>query len=108
MSKNDEPEVLMTKEEYIENQLEELRAPIDPETGLKQLVVDYVGNKLNPDTGEVNLEMVIEVFAEEFREFVLPIAEENFIRGYQQAMVDVEDPAIMSQISNMSDQALDE
>lgn len=108
MSKKEEQEVVMSKEEYIENQLEELRAPIDPETGLKQLVVDYVGKKLSPETGEVNLEMVIEVFAEEFREFVLPIAEENFIRGYQQAMVDVEDPAIMQQISSMTDNSTNE
>ena len=27
--------------------------------------------------------------AEEFPEFLMPIAEENFIRGYQQAMIDV-------------------
>ena len=100
MSKNEEEENFMSKEEYIENQLEELRAPIDPQSGLKQLVVDYVGTKLNPENGEVNLEMVIEVFAEEFKEFVLPIAEENFIRGYQQAMFDVEDPEILQQISS--------
>lgn len=108
MSKKEEQESLMTKEEYIENQLEELRSPIDPETGLKQLVVDYVGNKLSPENGEVNLEMVIEVFAEEFREFVLPIAEENFIRGYQQAMVDVEDPTIMQQLSSITDNSTNE
>ena len=108
MSKNEEQETFMSKEEYIENQLEELRSPIDGDTGLKQLVVDYVGNKLNPDNGEVNLEMVIGVFAEEFREFVLPIAEENFIRGYQQAMVDVEDPSILDQISSMTDNSTNE
>ena len=33
--------------------------------------------------------MTLEVFAEEFPEFVLALAEENFIRGYQQAMNDV-------------------
>ena len=29
--------------------------------------------------------------ATEFPEFLLPLAEENFIRGYQQAMLDIED-----------------
>ena len=33
--------------------------------------------------------MIIEVMAKEFPEFLLPIAEENFIRGYRQAMTDV-------------------
>jgi hypothetical protein len=34
--------------------------------------------------------MIIKVFAEDFPEFLMPIAEENFIRGYQQALDDVE------------------
>ena len=33
--------------------------------------------------------MIIEVVAKEFPEFLLPIAEENFIRGYRQAMTDI-------------------
>ena len=32
--------------------------------------------------------MIIQVIAEEFPEFLLPVAEENFIRGYQQAIND--------------------
>jgi hypothetical protein len=33
--------------------------------------------------------MVVETFSKEFPEFLLPIAEENFFRGYKQAMEDV-------------------
>ena len=35
--------------------------------------------------------MVIDVLAEEFPEFVMCISEENWIRGYQQALNDVEE-----------------
>ena len=34
--------------------------------------------------------MIIEVMAKEFPEFLLVVAEENFIRGYQQALADVD------------------
>jgi hypothetical protein len=34
--------------------------------------------------------MIVEVLAEEFPEFVLALAEENWIRGYRQALDDVE------------------
>ena len=36
------------------------------------------------------MEMAVQVFAAEFPEFLLAIAEENFIRGYQQALDDFE------------------
>jgi len=34
--------------------------------------------------------MIVSVIAEEFPEFVYLLAEENFLRGYQQALEDVE------------------
>jgi hypothetical protein len=33
--------------------------------------------------------MAVEVFAAEFPEFLLAVAEENFLRGYEQALGDV-------------------
>jgi len=33
--------------------------------------------------------MAVEVFAAEFPEFLLAVAEENFLRGYEQALTDV-------------------
>ena len=56
---------------------------------LKEWLVQHVGNKINPGDGGVTVEMILETLAKEFPELVLPIAEENFIRGYQQAMDDV-------------------
>jgi hypothetical protein len=59
-------------------------------SAVKEWLVNYVGEKVDPENDEVTLAMVLDTVADEFPEFVLPIAEENFIRGYKQAMADVE------------------
>lgn len=84
-------ETVVTEKEF-EDQLEnDLQKPVESDTDLKTLIVDYVGNAHEPEDNNVTLEMIIETFAEEFGDFLLPIAEENFIRGYQQAITDIED-----------------
>ncbi len=60
------------------------------ESTMKNWLVNYVGEKTNPDNGNVTVENIIDVMAEEFPEFLLAIAEENWIRGYHQALTDVE------------------
>jgi hypothetical protein len=90
MSKKQE-EKTMNEKEYYDQAGNELLEKVVVNSELKSLVVNYVGSKHNPPNDEVTLEMVIETFAEEFKEFLLPIAEENFIRGYQQAITDVEE-----------------
>ena len=72
-------------------QNETLKEVVEVDSDLKELVVNYVGNKIQPENDEVTLEMVISVLASEFKELVLSMAEENWIRGYQQALVDVEE-----------------
>ena len=67
-----------------------LKEKVEKENPLKEWLVTYVGDKLSPNNGQVTVEMIVEVLAEEFPEFLFVIAEENFIRGYQQAMVDTE------------------
>ena len=69
----------------------EVLQPVEKTNELKEWLVNYVGGKHNPENGEVNVEMIIKTLADEFPEFLLPIAEENFIRGYQQAIMDVEE-----------------
>jgi len=61
----------------------------DSANPLKKMIVEYVGGKLKPENDEVTLEMVVNELANEFEELVLPLAEENWIRGYHQAMEDV-------------------
>jgi len=70
---------------------EDLTKEVQSDSELKEMIVNYVGTKKNPENNEVTLEMVVETFSEEFPEFVLPIAEENFMRGYQQALHDVDE-----------------
>tara|TARA_R110002020_G_scaffold160473_2_gene344925 strand:+ start:1458 stop:1727 length:270 start_codon:yes stop_codon:yes gene_type:complete len=57
---------------------------------LKEWLLEYVGTQLKPENGEVTVEMIVEVVAKEFPQFLLAVAEENFIRGYHQAFVDIE------------------
>ena len=60
------------------------------ESELKEIIVNYVGNKIHPDNNEVTVENIIDVFAEQFPEFLLVLAEENWINGYTQALKDTE------------------
>ena len=69
----------------------ELQKPIEPDSELKNWLVEYVGNTLEPADGLVTVEHIIEVMASEFPQFLLCVAEENFIRGYQQALNDAEE-----------------
>ena len=74
----------------IENENPDLLIAVQSENELKTWLIDYVGNKLKPENDEVNIEMIIKVMAEDFPEFLMPVAEENFIRGYRQAMADLD------------------
>jgi len=66
-----------------------LKESVVKDTELKEWLVNYVGNKKDPEDGNVTVEMILEVMATDFPEFLLPLAEENFIRGYHQALDDV-------------------
>jgi len=70
---------------------------VEPENELKSLLVDYVGNKTNPNDENVTVENIIDVLAKEFPEFLMAVAEENWVRGYQQALEDVEEGQRLAQ-----------
>lgn len=63
---------------------------VEVNSELKEWLVEYVGNKMMPENNEVTTEMVIHVLADEFPEVVMPLAEENFFRGYEQALTDIQ------------------
>ena len=67
-----------------------LKEMVEPDNHLKNFLVEYVGEKYDPEDQEVTVEMIAETMAAEFPEFLLAIAEENWISGYQQALDDVE------------------
>lgn len=58
---------------------------------IKEILINYVGEKLNPENGDITVEHIVDVMAEEFPDFLLLVAEENWIRGYEQALSDVEE-----------------
>ena len=76
---------------YNNDENPDLLKSVEKTNELKEWLVNYVGKKYTPEDGEVNIEMIIKTLAEDFPEFLLPVAEENFIRGYQQAMIDIDE-----------------
>ena len=67
-----------------------LEEVVDKENEMKSWLVNYVGEKHDPDSGEVTVEMIVETMATEFPEFLMAVAEENWVRGYHQALNDVD------------------
>ena len=67
---------------------------VSAENPLKQMLLEYVGNKYatEEDEGEfeVTVQMIVDTLAHEFPEFVMIMAEENWVRGYQQGINDAE------------------
>jgi hypothetical protein len=75
-----------------------------PETELKTWLVEKAGESYEKErkkaegeigqeidwNGDVTVEIIVEYMAAQFPELVLAIAEENFIRGYRQGLLDVE------------------
>jgi len=59
---------------------------VDPDSELKEYLVNYVGGRL--DQENVTVDMIAEILAVEFPEFVWAFAEENFLRGYQLGLDD--------------------
>jgi hypothetical protein len=68
----------------------DLQKAVEKTSEVKSWLVNYIGEQLQPENDEVTVEMAITVLAKEFPELLLSVAEENFIRGYQQALVDVD------------------
>ena len=74
-----------------DHELSTLSNKVTADTSLKEIIVNHVGQKLNPEGEEVTVEMVIDVMSEEFPELILCISEENWIRGYHQGLADVDE-----------------
>jgi len=77
-------EKIMTEEDLHANPA--LSMIVGKESDLKNQLVDYVGTKF--DKEEVTVEMIVDALAQEFPEFMIAIAEENFMRGYKLGLDD--------------------
>jgi hypothetical protein len=67
-----------------------LKETVNTNTVMKSWLVNYVGEQHNPKGDAVTVEMIVETMAKEFPEFLMAIAEENWVRGYHQALDDIE------------------
>jgi|TARA_R110000787_G_scaffold132260_2_gene244439 hypothetical protein len=81
-----------------------LDSAVPADTPMKEWLIEYVGRKFQSEAarfkadtgkefdwdGDVTVEMIVELMAKEFPEFIMALAEENFIRGYKQAFFDIE------------------
>lgn len=74
--------------DVVEN--ENLTKEVALDNPLKEWLVNYVGERTSPENDTVTVEDIVEVMAKDFPEFLLVVAEENWIRGYRQGIYDVE------------------
>jgi hypothetical protein len=88
MTKLEEKTPELPTVEDIENPL--LAKEVESDTEVKTWLVDYVGKKYKPEDEQVTVAMIVETLAEEFPDFLLVVAEENWLRGYRQGIHDVE------------------
>tara|TARA_R110000824_G_scaffold36844_7_gene113946 strand:- start:5594 stop:5863 length:270 start_codon:yes stop_codon:yes gene_type:complete len=77
-----------------------LKETVQASNSLKSMLVQHAGDKLSPKDNNVTVEMIIEVMAEEFPEFVMALAEENWIRGYEQGLDDVQTGKMLMEQEN--------
>lgn len=63
---------------------------VSKDNPMKEWLVNYVGETRQPKDGNVTVLLIVEQMLKEFPEFLMLIAEENFMRGYQQAVTDLE------------------
>ena len=63
---------------------------VELDNPMKQWFVSYIGEKYKPEGGVVTVELAVRAMAEEFPEFLMVLAEENWLRGYKQGVDDSE------------------
>ena len=79
-------EKTITEEQVHTNPMLAMR--VQPDSELKNYLVEYVGKKFENE--EVTVNMIAEALATDFPEFTFAFAEENFLRGYQLGLDDAE------------------
>ena len=68
----------------------DLEEEVEQDNELKRWFIQYCGDKFKPEDGTVTVAMAVQAFMEEFPEFLMVVAEENWIRGYKQGVFDSE------------------
>ena len=84
-----EEDKVITEEEFDRNPLLDKQVESTEEDNeFKNFVVNWTGQEHQPENGDVTVEMIVETLAKNFPEVVMVLAEENFLRGYSQALDD--------------------
>jgi uncharacterized protein with von Willebrand factor type A (vWA) domain len=84
-----EEDKVITEEEFDRNPLlDEQIKTTEEDNEFKNFVVNWTGQEHQPENGDVTVEMIVETLAKNFPEVVMVLAEENFLRGYSQALDD--------------------
>ena len=68
----------------------DLEEEVKQDNELKRWFIQYVGDKYKPEDNVITVAMAVQAFMEEFPEFLMVVAEENWIRGYKQGVFDSE------------------
>ena len=63
------------------NETEMLKETVETDTEMKNWLVNYVGEKHDPDSGGVTVEMIVETMATEFPEFLMAYLKESVQRS---------------------------
>lgn len=83
-------EKVKTLRDIEEDARQAMEEEVESDNPLKELFVNYVGHKFQPENGKVTVELCIRALAEEFPEFLAPVAEQNFMLGYYQCERDIQ------------------
>lgn len=96
--------MIITEKEAEEHVNPVLAQKVERDSPIKEWLVDYAGRQYQAELarfkaesgkdlewdGNVTVEIIVETMLKEFPEFLMAVAEENFIRGYRQAFADME------------------
>ncbi len=85
MSDTDTKKVITEKELHTNPML---AMPPENDSPLKDFLINFTGQKIQPEDGKVTVDMIAQTVAAEFPEFMFSVAEENFLRGYQLGLND--------------------
>lgn len=84
-----EEDKVITEKEFNRNPLlDEQIKTTEEDSEFKNFIVNWTGQEHQPKDGDVTVEMIVETLAKNFPEVVMVLAEENFLRGYSQALDD--------------------
>ena len=69
--------------------MEENEVVYNEDSELRKMIMEYVLSRYTYEDELVTEEMILEVLIEEIPDIIFILSEENFFRGYEQALIDL-------------------